>query len=577
MIHALALLASTVLLASQDGPRHADLHPADADVFLEIGPVKPLLAALDGAPLVGFLRDARVAPLLEELGYSPTRTLAELLKENMQQQPGGDASWADGLGTVSVSLRARETSAEWSAFEGLLVAELDTPEQAAQLRANVVAGWSGEKTTEPPGIDRLQAPDWGGVWCTTLDARFVLARASVPVEETVARIEKKTAGLGGREDFQKRIASFEKGEGVPVLWFALARPLTEIVGGETSSVINQIPADLNPLGSARVARMRFTGQRFVTEIVSSEPSGASANAVDPAWLAPAPSDALFLYASAFDGAGAATRLRELLTQDESAAATLAAVEEKLGYGPERVLGHLGPALCAYSGPLAGLGLPAVTAWLDCDDPEAFRTECEALVGALAEGMPGFEVKTKPYRIRRPDSDERVEVPITTLSLPPGLIQVPMVNVSPSFAAVDGKLVFTLNSIDLKGELKRRVAGTAGEESLLATQGWKIPADARTVFVMDWGRLLGGLVATAKALGPMFGKENLPFDLAKLPGPEVFTEHFRPTLLVAKNIDGGIYRRNEASFGPETWLRIAWLVGQMPDLPDQAAAPSGGAK
>jgi hypothetical protein len=87
---------------------------------------------------------------------------------------------------------------------------------------------------------------------------------------------------------------------------------------------------------------------------------------------------------------------------------------------------------------------------------------------------------------------------------------------------------------------------------LRALGLELPAEARSVFVMDWGKFLGSLVATAKALAPMLG-ESVSFDFSKLPPPEMFSEYFKPTFHYSKGIDGGVYQRNEASFGPETWL------------------------
>jgi hypothetical protein len=73
--------------------------------------------------------------------------------------------------------------------------------------------------------------------------------------------------------------------------------------------------------------------------------------------------------------------------------------------------------------------------------------------------------------------------------------------------------------------------------------------------MDWGKLLASIIGTVKAFAGMAGPEAMPFDLAKLPPPEMFGQYFRPTIHYTKSTAGGLYRRNEASFGPETWLGI----------------------
>ena len=50
-----------------------------------------------------------------------------------------------------------------------------------------------------------------------------------------------------------------------------------------------------------------------------------------------------------------------------------------------------------------------------------------------------------------------------------------------------------------------------------------------------------------------------FDLALLPTPELFKQYFKPTFYYSKPAEGGTYRRNEASFGPETWLGLTGAV------------------
>ena len=135
----------------------------------------------------------------------------------------------------------------------------------------------------------------------------------------------------------------------------------------------------------------------------------------------------------------------------------------------------------------------------------------------------------------------------------------MIQISPSFAAVGKHLVFALNSMDVKEELRRTVGGE-GETivpgtSILSSLGFSLPAEARSVVVMDWAKLLGGIVSTVKAFAGMAGPEAMPFDLAKLPPPELFAQYLKPTFHFAKPTPGGTYRRNEASFGPETWLGL----------------------
>ena len=576
MIHALSLLLALGL--APQGPVHADLHPAEADVYFEMGDVGMLLEALDKAPLARFMRDERLKPLFGELGQSPDRPLKELAQAGLASAlpDSHPENWFAGLKTVSVSIVALGPGSDTTSPVAIqAVADLGTPEQAKALQAALVARAPKHEpmTSSVAGVERLQMSDKAAEdgWCAVIGSRLVAGGTSTKPEDFVARADKKVAGLTSSEGFKKQLGALEKGSGTTVLWFALARPLGEIVaktekeGEGDSNFLSKIPSDLNPLASPRVARMQLVSDRFVTEMYSSASSTGGKN-VDPAWLEPVPSGSMVVYATAFDGAAVGKRMREMLAQDEQKAASLAALEQKLGYGPERVLARLGPGMTIYAAPLAGLGLPETRAWIDCDDPAAFTTEFEALVGALGETLPGFSAKTKPYKVKKSGTDEKVEVPVTTLNLPPDMMQIPMISLAPSFAPVGKKLVFGLSSMDVKNELKR-VHGGEGEPivagtNALAKAGFQLPAESRSVVMMDWAKLLGGVLGTVKAFAGMAPPDQMPFDLSKLPPSEMFGEFFKPTFHYSKAVAGGIYRRNEASFGPETWfgLAVAGAVG-----------------
>jgi hypothetical protein len=572
MIHSLAL---TVVLAFQGGPAHADLHPAGADVYLELGNVNALLPALERAPLVQFLRDESLAPLFEQLGQAPSQPLKDQIQGLLAQAwPESNApAWFPGLGSVSVSITAvgPETD-ERASIAMQAVADLATAEQAEALRAALVAEAPAHEPYPggPEGTLLLKMGETPAdhLWCAVAGTRLVLGGTGTAPADFTARAEKAGGGLASQERFQRQLAALEEPSGTPVLWFALARSISEIattaqgedVEDPGFDFLAKIPGDLNPLGSARVARTQLVGERYVTEMISAPvPGESTGRPVDAAWLEPVPPGSMIVYASAFDGAAAGKRMRELLATDEQSTAALAAIEQKLGFGPERVLARLGPGLTAYSAPLAGLGLPDMRVWIDCADPAAFTADFEALVGALGETLPGFTAKTRPYKLKVPGSDTRLEVPVTTLTLPQGLVQIPMISLTPSFAPVGERLVFGLNSMDVKNELKRVHSGegepiVAGAKPLDAL-GFGVPEGALSVFVMDWGKLLGSAVTTFQGIAQMAGPEAFPFDLKMLPSAELFTKHFKPTFHYSKQVPAGVYRRNEASFGPEAWFGL----------------------
>lgn len=563
MLH--AFLVPLLFLAPQGGPVQADLHPAEADVYVEFGDVAGVLSALDKAPLLRFVRDERLKELLTQLDVSPERSLKVMLEEGLagalpEGQGGG---WLAGLRTLSLSLTALgEGPGLQPPFGFLAVLDLETAEQAEALHALVESqrAQGDSLGSMIPGLSALAQSGAGGamgeMWSAAAGPRLLVGNASSSLAAYQKRTGEKGTGLAGRESLQKPLARLEKASGTPILFFYLGR-------GIRAEVLDKLPAGLNPFAGAVLARMQFNGERFITEMVSAAPAETTAQApskpVDPAWLEPVPKGSMLVYAGAFDGVAAGKRVRELLAMDEHGAASLAALEQKLGFGPEKVLARLGPGLTLYMAPLAGLGLPETRVWVDCDDPAAFTTEYEALIGALGDTLPGFQAKTRPYKLKQKDSEAKIEVPVTTLTLPADAIQIPMISLAPSFAPVGKKLVFGLSSMDVKNELKRVHSGD-GEPIVsgvnpLKAMGFQLPAGASSCLVMDWGGLMGSIIGTVKAFAGMAGPDAFPFDLKSLPPTEMFTQHFKPTFHYSLDTPGGSYCRNEASFGPETWLGL----------------------
>src|SRR5688572_15120352 len=298
----LAFLLS-VLAPLQAGPAHAGLHPGDCDVYLELGDVSALLTELDRAPLVRFLRDERMAGLFKELGHPVDRPLRDLAQEGLATlYPAAAAGdWLSGMKTVSASFTALgpgEGKEPRAAY--VVVLDFAAPEQAAALRSALIerATKHEPESSAVPGVERLHMGAEGKdeLWCVALGPRLVVGGVESKVEDFVARSEGKLASLAKDEPFQKRIAALEKASGTPIGWFALARPLQEIAAKMQEAddagfqAMSQLPSDLNPLGSALVARMQFVGERFVTELVTSSAPGG--RALDPAWLEPVPAGSM---------------------------------------------------------------------------------------------------------------------------------------------------------------------------------------------------------------------------------------------------------------------------------------------
>lgn len=573
------MLASTLLLclAFQGQPVHADLHPKNADFYVELADMGQLWPALEQAPLVRFLRDEDVKALLSGLGQNVDGPLPGLVQGLVQQSlPEWKVeAWFPALKSLSSSVVVLGPETETrAAFGSVMVIDFATPE-AAQAFHGAIAAQAKKVEPHPSlaGVERMSAEKASeDGWCRVEGTRFVLGNSGSLPDDYVARAEKKSEGIAKAELFQK-FGKLEAPKGTTLGWMLLARPLpdllaaTEDASDGPAEALRNLPSDLNPFGSARIARLQMVGGRYVTEMLAPKVAGDSEKALDAAWVATVPADAMLVYSAAFDGVAAAKTLRGLLGQSEELSASLAAIEQKLGFGLERVFSHLGPGMAVSMGTLSGLGLPEMKAFVDCADPAAFAKDVEAFCAALAESVPNVSAKTKGYKVKKAGGEEKVEIPVTTISLPPEFAPNPMIAISPSFAPAGGKLVFALNSMDVKNELKRLVGGDNGglaaDANPFARNGFTLPSGTTSAVVMDWAKLISGLIDMAKAFAPMMGAE-LPVDLNKLPSKEKVASFFAPTFHHARVTADGVYRRNEGSFGPETWFGVvgaAFFIGR----------------
>src|SRR5262245_38410839 len=350
------------LLAPAHGsPAHAERDPEGSDIYLELGDVSALLTELDKAPLVRFLRDERIAGLLAELGHPTNRPLKELVEDGLRSvcSGGKPEEWLPGLKTVSASIVALGPGSKTAPPAALLaVLDFATPEQAQALRSDLIARAPKHEAMSGavPGVELLHMGEESkdDVWCLATGPRLVIGDPPSKPEDYLARVEKKAAGFAASETFKKNVAAFEKPSGTPVLWFALASPFRTIVAKmqEADEValdaVSQLPSDLNPFGSALFARTQFVGERFLTEMITSAAASAS-KPIDPAWLEPVPAGTRLSFSSAFDGAATGKRPRAVSGEGGEGAASLAALEQKLGFGFERMFGHLGPGMTVYAG------------------------------------------------------------------------------------------------------------------------------------------------------------------------------------------------------------------------------------
>ncbi len=558
-------MISTLVLALgaalPGGEGHAALHPADAELFLELPDAPGLVAAYGAAPMVQTFRDPAVARFFAGLPVDPVRALTSI---GTLLVPGRDLTpLFAGLTAVSLSasLGANPAQPELLAFQTVL--DLASPELALEVQRGLHGLAAVE--TSAVGPTRFSLAPLRGITCWSLleASRLVVGggRTSPEAYEACRRgagpawTSSSLAGWG-----RERLSH---GEGAVVLRAQQTRSpletlsiLVALASGESSAL--RIPAELDPFRGPSVLEMRLAGERFVTEIFTPDAAGGSttgARLLDAAWLATVPGDVLAFYSSAFDTPGISAQARRLLAATD-AGGTAAEVEVKLGFPLERLLGHLGPGMLAYVLPRSGIGLPPSYVWIEVREPAAFQADLETFCAKLPELLPGASAETRDYRPKNAATGERERIPVTAIALPPGTLELgPMLSLSPSLALVGDRLLVGTAPMSVKRELKRLFEEPSGAAA--PPRALDLPSGALSLLWVDWGRLVQSVLELVRGLGSLLGGlDELPFDPKALPEARLLTRAMLPTVHTSRRVEGGVLRRHEASFGPETWLALA---------------------
>ena len=512
-------LALTLALLPQGSPSHAELHPGDLDLFFEVGGIPGVLEAFDEAPLVRTLRDEEIRGFLESLGgYEDVHPRVVAGRWLGASFPGADlGAFVEAVDSLSFSIRlsARgdaEAGGQEGESDGLVVravADFHTPELAAAAHAALVglAGVEGEEAADTRRLTWDFAPStpcWSGVRGARLFVDFGAPGAPLDPEGWQGELAASSLFERGRQ-------AFTDASGATVLWcvqrrspldvFTMLEPELASLGGGGGLL-----SDLIPFGGERLWRMQLRGDRFVTESFA-EGNGARVP-FDTSFLNRLPAEAMFVYGGSLDGARIARSVRASLFGGGSNGASEApALDEEAWKALDALVAKLGSNVAVSVLPFRALGLPDWYAWFDLKEPDGFAPELAQFVDRLGPAFPGFSGRTRDYKVKNA-AGERVPFPITTLSLPPDAIGLgPMATLSPAFTTAEGKLLVGSSSVSVKRELKRlygaEPAVNEGADALSA-HGFSVPADAHSVFFMDWGLQIETAFGLLKALSGLAG-------------------------------------------------------------------------
>jgi hypothetical protein len=594
------------------GGGHSSLHPADANIYLELPQPQQAIAAYPQAGLMQLLHDPSVTALVAKLsgedpeGFDMDALLEEGVEGALQGSPelalvfslAGDARSAslslsqlhlDGLGEKLASsdfaltpevlehledAQLRVVLGYEGAAEGELAAAFQNMTNLLRLPlgdGDLVRG-EGER-------EELELQVWSGealfgreVFLAEHGSQIVMGAGA----GAAGRFLSEAATLESDADFQSCGSSFGETEGV-VLYdlYVNATDATEL--GETLSVIDPeltMAGDLLGVATGVAVpgdhfqerwRTQLVAGRFIAE-TSSIDHGREAGVqpllgvspLESATFGMLPADAAAVWATTINKQG----LEELLVRTLSQAAggdpetVLAELESGYGLDPRRdVIDPMGDSMVFYTMPFSGIGAPKMFVALELEDPQAFAAGMERFgeaAAAVSDGALSFN--SKPYR-KNPFM--ALSIASSELGAPgPGTgVAESIVSSLASGVAVgivEGRAILSLSNIYTKREMKRLIQG-GGEPHALAGEGLSLPDGATSYTVTDWGAILDSLYSSLKGMFPLLQQgmgDILPFSMEELPADGIFSRYMKPTVNWSKQTERGTYSHSDASFGPE---------------------------
>ena len=576
LLRCLLLLATAVPFAAQE-QKHSRWHPEDAHLFIEVHDVASAVSIYERAPLLRLMNDPEVAKLLGAVGGPGGSGEAGLTIPSLfdwvgqrlgVQIPG--AVLREGLGTFSISLRHDGEDLGLTAILDTQSIELATKLSEALRQLAATTRDNGLLGFEVLEGGKLPAP----MWLSIQDSTLVFGLSDATAQGFHQRKSgNEKSSLQQNKNLQQGLQAIGHGPGEAMLFGTYSGDLPFAQLGFS---------DLGPLEgflrSPKTFSMRFNNQRFEMRLFTADPSAKKDRPLDQAWVADLPSDAMLTYASRIDMPGL---VEQFQTEIEALPVLLGQgtgfdsgeLAEMTGLMSD-LLSGLGPRFRLSVQPIVGPALPATLCWVDCSDPEGFRTRFEQIGNKLGEMLPGVSVRTRDYRVKNKETGERTSFQYTTLNIPtdqlPGLLSLIVPKLS--FTAFENELLFSLSNTVLKSELKRLYRGPKPEpRNLFADHGIRMAENSQSLFVFNWPEMLSKLLGVAKLLGGAVAS-NIGFDMANLPSYEVPGRYLKATVHQHRVTDQGVIREHVSSFGPLSWLGILggalYLgVGQM--IPAQA--------
>lgn len=601
------MLQSFLLAALALGGAHAPLHPAGADLFLEIGSPKEAFAARERAPFNRLFADEEMKKLygllegfklpVQAIGEAtiPPALFGETSPVRALQHASFSATGLDQLGGQQPDVRVgiqgildfadpAAASAALDAFDGWKsIARDGDPALAKECTLgghSCALRWYQSEESPLAGRTRLR------FWMAQDGARLYLGAQDTTPEEVAARVAGKQAGLPEEQQLFAGCDAMSPSSGAPVyrLWSDLDLQgllRSPMLAGNESLARWLLPTLLPYAGAKGIWRVEMRGERFVTESVYQHHEGfenkaLGAGVADATAARYVPKEAVGAWVTNVDGAALENEVRGIV--GGLLAKGQGATPEALKQLPLLADG-LGTRAAFYMLPINSIQafLPRAFLAVELKDKARFEAALAAWAAKLAELDPEAKVVNKPYRKLTCVSislGKEAEAEAAPSANPLGGLA-PDMSLSPTIVVFDDRVLFALKKTYAQSETRRIADGKSTELHPIANPE-TFPKDVFEASVMDWGGLFGKLLDLAKGLAPMAAGmmgENAPqIDASALPGSATLARYFKPTTSWSKRLaDGRIYTRAESSFGPETPFEILLFASAAGSAMKQRAA------
>lgn len=561
MVFLATLSASALLLVGE----HAELHPANPNLYMELPEVHRAIEAYPQARTLQLLHDSSVTRLVAGLmgedpeGFDMDAQLEGFFDDVVQSMPElqlvsalmGDARSA----SLSVSgMNIDQLGGKLARSEFSLTPDVLEQLNGTQLR--LVLGYEGAPEEEIAralasltslmevslGEARTQAGELQGhsvelsVWSgeALLGNEVLLTRRGTELligvgSEAAGHLLSGGAALAADPDFKGLGSDFAEPNGVVLYDLYVnatdASELSEMVG-EMDPELAMVSGALGLATGVAVPgdhfqerwRTRLLNGRFLAE-TSSIDHGRDVGVQPLLGVAPVkaeafglvPADAVAVWATTLNKEGIADLLIRALSQGVAgdSADVLAEIEATYDMNPQaELIDPMGESLVFYAMPFSGIGAPKMFVALELNDPAAFAAGMERL-GAVAVNLSGgaLEFTSKPYRKNpfmsfSPASDELASGGAGDFGSV-GIAGSVISSLASGLAigVVDGRAVLSLSNIYTKREMRRLIQGE-GEPHALAAANLSLPEDTTSYGVTDWGGILDSLYSSLRGMLPL---------------------------------------------------------------------------